>query len=122
MRATLPERANLPTIMEQVSQASPVSIVETQANHRPNRRPQEEYVPVRKPEDEYDIDSPHFGMEHTPEWDDLGIDIDDQSQGRWFPPPANRLSQPLWVFEIAAIVSRLTIDHNQIAQWRQRTL
>ncbi|EMR84689.1 hypothetical protein BcDW1_6673 [Botrytis cinerea BcDW1] len=86
VRATLPERANLPTIMEQVSQASPVSIVETQANHRPNRRPQEEYVPVRKPEDEYDIDSPHFGMEHTPEWDDLGIDIDDQSQGRWFPP------------------------------------
>ncbi|TGO12089.1 hypothetical protein BPAE_0868g00010 [Botrytis paeoniae] len=43
-------------------------------------------MPAPKPEDEYDVDSPYFGLNHTPEWDDLGIDIDDQTQERWFLP------------------------------------
>lgn len=42
-------------------------------------------LPAPTLDDEYDINSPHFGLNHTPKWDGEGIDIDDNSKGRWFP-------------------------------------
>ncbi|KAB8301428.1 hypothetical protein EYC80_003295 [Monilinia laxa] len=43
-------------------------------------------TPVQTIEDEYNIDSLFFGLKHTPEWNEIGINTDDRSQPRWFPP------------------------------------
>ncbi|TGO09565.1 hypothetical protein BTUL_0161g00180 [Botrytis tulipae] len=85
VRATLPSRAEVEHLSAELSQKSRASLATVQASFAPVPMPQDE-MPPPKPEDEYDFDSPYFGLNHTPEWDDLGIDIDDRSQGRWFPP------------------------------------
>ncbi|KAF7880012.1 uncharacterized protein EAF02_007649 [Botrytis sinoallii] len=78
-RALLPSRAEL--------EGSPEPDVEEPAASIASAQPVEPaQMPARTPADDYDINSPYFGLNHTPEWDDLGIDIDDQSQERWFPP------------------------------------
>ncbi|TGO46601.1 hypothetical protein BCON_0316g00120 [Botryotinia convoluta] len=76
VRATLPSRAEVEPLSAQLSQESPASLAAIQAS----------FMPAPKPEDEYDVDSPYFGLNHTAEWDDLGNDIDNQTQERWFPP------------------------------------
>ncbi|ATZ52088.1 hypothetical protein BCIN_07g05990 [Botrytis cinerea B05.10] len=86
LRATLPAATEVQHLSAQHRQESEASVVEAQANSIPEPRREVGEISVHKPEDEYDVDSPYFGLEHTPEWDDLGIDIDDQSQGRWYPP------------------------------------
>ncbi|TEY65453.1 hypothetical protein BOTCAL_0140g00180 [Botryotinia calthae] len=76
LRATLPVETEAQHLSAQHRQESEASVVEAQANS----------IPEPRPEVEYNVDSPSFGIKHTPEWDDLGIHIDDQSQGRWYPP------------------------------------
>ncbi|TGO46805.1 hypothetical protein BOTNAR_0563g00010 [Botryotinia narcissicola] len=85
VRATLPSRAEVENLSAELSQESRASLAAAQASFAPVPKPTDE-MPPPKPEDEYDVDSPYFGLNHTPEWDDLRIDIDDNSQGRWFPP------------------------------------
>ncbi|KAJ8071840.1 hypothetical protein OCU04_002153 [Sclerotinia nivalis] len=72
-------RATLPTSSEIGSAPRP----STQASARPSIPPVR--MPSPTPEDEYDENPPYFGLNHTPEWDDMGIDIDDDEQPRWFP-------------------------------------
>lgn len=91
LRATLPVATKVQYLSAQHRQEPEASVVEAQANSIPEPRREVEKTPVRKPKDEYDVDLPYFGMEHTPEWDDLGIDIDDQSQGRWYPPVSSNI-------------------------------
>ncbi|CAD6447457.1 b4777965-7ba1-442f-91ee-4f38e30ed1a0 [Sclerotinia trifoliorum] len=50
---------------------------------RTPRRPARQ--PVYTAEDEYDITSSGYGLNHTPEWDHTDIDIIDESHPRWFP-------------------------------------
>ncbi|KAF7957009.1 hypothetical protein EAE96_004330 [Botrytis aclada] len=79
------ERAKLPSRAE--VEGSPESNVEEPPASLASAQPVEPaQMPVRTPADDYDINSPYFGLNHTPEWDGLGIDIDDESQERWFPP------------------------------------
>ncbi|KAF7901397.1 hypothetical protein EAF00_003618 [Botryotinia globosa] len=85
VRATLPSRAEVEHLSAELSQESRASLAAVQASFAPVPMPRDE-MPPPKPEDEYDVDSPYFGLNHTPEWGDMGIDIDDNSQGRWFPP------------------------------------
>ncbi|TGO81194.1 hypothetical protein BPOR_1285g00010 [Botrytis porri] len=79
------QKAMLPTRAE--VEGSPESDVEESPDSSASAQPIEPaQPPVRTPADDYDINSPYFGLNHTPEWDVLGINIDDRSQERWFPP------------------------------------
>ncbi|KAF7926906.1 uncharacterized protein EAE98_006290 [Botrytis deweyae] len=82
VRATLPTRAEVEDMPEEDNSASSNPMVSVQ-----RALPVEQLapMPVRTPADEYDINSPYYGLNHTPEWDDLGIDVDDPTQERWFP-------------------------------------
>ena len=116
LRATLPVATEVQHLSARHRQESEASVVEAQANSVPEPRREIGELPARKPEDEYDVDSPYFGLEHTPEWDDLGIDIDDQSQGRWYPPVSSNILTFYHSFHVANYCVLLGIDGTSCLQ------
>ncbi|EDN93849.1 predicted protein [Sclerotinia sclerotiorum 1980 UF-70] len=79
VRATLKQVDQIVQNRRPVQAASPPHMQAARPLRRTDRHP------VYTTEDEYDITSPGFGLKHTPEWEDMDIDIDDESQPRWFP-------------------------------------
>lgn len=43
-------------------------------------------MPVFTSADDHNFNSSGFGLKHTPEWDGIDIDINDDRQPRWCPP------------------------------------
>ncbi|KAF7863147.1 hypothetical protein EAF04_007230 [Stromatinia cepivora] len=117
-------RATLKQVDEAVQNRSPVQAANQprmQVARPPPRQPDPQ--PVYTAEDEYDITSPGFGMNYTPEWDDMGIEIDDESQPRWFPggvispPTYEDLTDACKLMMVHELTKRMTFK--SMVSWMQ---